>query len=91
MFKVGQPVVCIAYASNIADPYLPMKPIVGRMYHVRSLHFEEHLEGYGVRLDELLNPIIPWKEGGEYEWSFSSTIFRPLTKQEQELSMEVAQ
>jgi hypothetical protein len=93
MFKVGQEVVCVD--DSPGDPkitaLLPMRPRAGVVYRVRSIHSETHIEGYGIRLEELINPSIPWVDAEECEWSFDYRRFRSLTNQDSELSMELAQ
>lgn len=80
MFKVGQKVVCIddAPPRNGAAPFVPLRLVAGRVYTIRSIHTEPHLDGYGVRLDELLNPPIVWDDGTESEWSYQSERFRSV-------------
>lgn len=76
-FKVGQKVVCIDEAIR-ADcvQHLPLRPKLNRLYTVRSIHTEPDLEGYGIRLVELVNPSIVWSSGKDKEWSFDSRKFR---------------
>jgi hypothetical protein len=81
MFKVGQKVVCIddAPPSTVnGSDYLVCRPVRGEVYTVREIHIEDGIPGYGVRLEELLNPSVIWSDNTEAEWSFSSTRFRPL-------------
>ncbi len=83
MFRIGQKVVCIdASVYGDAAPYLPMRCKVNEVYTVRSVHTEPHLTGYGIRLEEVLNPSMLWSDSDEKEWSFSATKFRPLAPTE---------
>jgi hypothetical protein len=80
MFKIGQKVVCIDDApmrNNCAD-VLPLRLVKGAVYTIRSTHTESNIQGYGVRLEELLNPSIVWADGDEKEWSYQSERFRPV-------------
>lgn len=81
MFKVGQKVVCIddAPMRNDCGDVMPLRLVRGKVYTVRSIHTEPHIEGYGVRLEELLNPSIVWADG-EREWSYQSERFRPIAE-----------
>jgi hypothetical protein len=81
MLKVGQKVVCIddSPMRNGCGEYMPLRLIGGRIYTIRSIHTEPGIEGYGVRLEELLNPSIIWADGDEREWSYQSERFRALT------------
>lgn len=80
MFNVGQKVVCIddAPPRNGAARFLPMRLVAGRVYTIRSIHTEPHIDGYGVRLVEVENPSIVWSDMSEYEWSYNSERFRPV-------------
>ena len=82
MLTVGQKVVCIDARPprNNSGPFLPLRLVEGRVYTVRSIHTEPHLDGYGVRLEELLNPSIVWSDADEKEWSYSSERFRPVVE-----------
>jgi hypothetical protein len=82
MFRIGQKVVCVddALMRNGCGGAIPLRLIRGAVYTVRSIHTEPHIEGYGVRLEELLNPSIVWSDGGEREWSYQSERFAPVAK-----------
>lgn len=82
MFKIGQKVVCVDDSPmRIKHPgSLPLRLVRGEVYTIRSIHTEPHIAGYGVRLEELLNPSIIWADGDEKEWSYQSKRFRPLTE-----------
>lgn len=82
MLKVGQKVVCIdgAPPRNGSTTFVLLRLVEGQVYTVRSIHTEPHLEGYGVRLDELLNPLVIWDDGSELEWSYEATRFRPVVE-----------
>lgn len=83
MFKPGQKVVCVddtpPSRANGAD-YMPCRPHKGAIYTIRGVHTERHIEGYGVYLEEILNPSVIWSNGTECEWPFSSSRFRPLVE-----------
>lgn len=87
MLRVGQKVVCIdgSPIRNDCADVVPMRLVEGSVYTVRSIHTEPHIDGYGVRLDELLNPSIVWSDGVETEWSYQSERFRPLVETETDL------
>jgi hypothetical protein len=79
MFKPGQKVVCVNDNMNSeTSQYTPCKPRKGRIYTVRDTLTQPHIEGYGVYLEELLNPSIIWSDGDEKEWPFKSERFRLL-------------
>ena len=80
MLTIGQKVVCIdgSPLRNNCDAVLPLRLVEGRVYTVRSIHTEPHIQGYGVRLDELVNPSIVWADGTECEWAYQSERFRPV-------------
>ena len=84
MFKPGQKVVCIddAPMRNDCGSVLPLRLIHDRVYTIRSIHTEPHIAGYGVRLEELLNPSVVWADGDEREWSYQSERFNPLVESE---------
>ena len=83
MFKIGQKVVCVddtpPSQTNGSD-YCLLRPVKGEVYTVRGIHTEPHIEGYGVYLEELLNPLAIWSDGSECEWPFTSSRFRPIAK-----------
>lgn len=80
MFSIGQKVVCVdgSPIRNNCDHALPMRLVEGVVYTIRSIHTEPHIDGYGVRLEELLNPSIVWSDGTECEWAYQSERFRPV-------------
>lgn len=80
MLRVGQKVVCIdaAPARNNAAPFMPLRLVEGAVYTIREIHTEPHLDGYGVRLEELVNPSVVWSDRDECEWSYQSDRFRPV-------------
>lgn len=82
MLKVGQKVVCIddAPMRNDCGTVLPLRLTLNAVYTVRSIHTEPHIEGYGIRLEELLNPSVVWADGDDREWSYQSERFRPAVK-----------
>lgn len=77
MFKPGQRVVCInGNINSETSKYTPCKPRTGQIYTVRGTLTQPHIDGYGVYLEELLNPSIIWSDGDEKEWPFKSERFR---------------
>jgi hypothetical protein len=84
MLKVGQKVICIdgAPVRNNCGDVLPLRLVEGGVYTIREIHTEPHIESYGVRLNELLNPSVIWADGTELEWSYQSERFRPLVESE---------
>lgn len=89
MFKIGQKVICVddtpPSAENGAD-YCLIRPVRGRIYTIRGTHTEPHIEGYGVWLEECLNPSVIWDSGEEIEWPFASTRFRPIAQSPEEIA-----
>jgi hypothetical protein len=63
---------------------MPLRLTLGAVYTVRSIHTEPHISGYGVRLEELLNPSKFFDTGDEIEWSYASARFRPLAETKDE-------
>lgn len=82
MLTVGQKVVCVdaAPARNDTGKVMPLRLVEGGVYTIREIHTEPGIDGYGVRLNELLNPSIVWADGSEKEWSYQSERFRPLVE-----------
>jgi hypothetical protein len=82
MFKVGQKIMCTddAPARNDCGTVLPLRLTKGEIYTVRAIHTEPHIQGYGVRLEELLNPSIVWADGDEREWSYQSERFVSMSE-----------
>jgi hypothetical protein len=81
MFKVGQKVVCVDDSVNPETArYMMLKPKSGEVYTVASIQTEPHIEGYGIRLEELPNQSIIWSDGDEKEWSFDARKFRPVAE-----------
>lgn len=77
MFAIGQKVVCIdGSPPQYGAAQLPLRLIEGAIYTIRSIHTEQHIDGYGVRLEELVNPSIVWSDGDDCEWSYNSARFR---------------
>lgn len=86
MLRVGQKVVCIDDAPpRHAAAQLPLRLVAGAVYTIREIHTEPNIDGYGVRLDELLNPSVVWSDGDEKEWSYQSERFRPVVETETDL------
>lgn len=90
MFDVGQKVICIddAPMRNDCGKVMPLRLVHGKVYTIRSIHRETHIDGYGVRLEELLNPSIVWADGEEREWSYQSERFRPVAEAKPSLLRE---
>lgn len=81
MLKVGQKVICVDGSPiRMAAGTAMLRLVEGGIYTVRSIHTEPNIEGYGVRLNELLNPDVVWSDGTEYEWSYRSERFRPVVE-----------
>ena len=79
MFKVGDSVICVddtPPSDFNGAPYCLVRPKKGELYTIRGIHTEPHIEGYGVYLEECLNPPMIWSCGDEAEWPFASTRFR---------------
>lgn len=61
MLKVGDTVVCIddspPHYANGRD-YTPIRPVKGERYTIRGIHTEPNIDGYGVFLEECVNPSI---------------------------------
>lgn len=76
MFKVGQKVVCVDGSPVRADCQvgMPCRLVKNTVYTVRSIQTEPHIEGYGVRLEEILNPSMIWSDGDEREWSYDYPV-----------------
>ena len=92
MFKIGQKVVCIDAAPmrNDCGDVMPLRLVHGEIYTIRSIQTEPHINGYGVRLEELLNPSIIWADGSDKEWSYQSERFRPIAQAGPSLLKEAA-
>ena len=80
MLRVGQKVVCIDGRPVRPDCAvgMPIRLIKGAEYTVRGIQKEPHIEGYGVYLEEILNPSMIWSDGDEREWSYDYRRFIPL-------------
>lgn len=86
MLKVGQKVICIDGSPVVTPPGMAMLRVIeGEVYTIRSIHMEPHIQGYGVRLKELLNSSILWTDGTECEWAYKPERFRPVVETETEL------
>ena len=90
MFKIGQKIVCIDASPVPADcaKALPLRLTLNSVYTVASIHIEPHIEGYGIRLEELPNPSMIWADSEEKEWSYSSKRFRPLVENNDSVEMQ---
>lgn len=91
MFKVGQKVVCVDDSPMRTDCVvgMPLRLVADRVYTVRSIQTEPHIEGYGVRLDEIVNPSMIWSDGEETEWSYDHRRFRSIVQVGSSLLREV--
>ena len=85
LFRIGQKVVCVDDSMNPETvEYTPMRPRKGEIYTVRGFLVQDHIEGYGVYLEELINPSIIWSDQDEKEWPFKPERFRPLVTKHQD-------
>jgi hypothetical protein len=93
MLKPGQKVVCIdgSPMRNNCGDVLPLRLVEGQVYTVRSIQTEPHIQGYGVRLEELPNPSIVWADGDEKEWAYQSERFRPVAQTKNERTAALAE
>lgn len=83
MFRIGQKVICIDDSMNPETvDYTPMRPRKGEIYTIRGFLVQDHIDGYGVYLEELLNPSIIWSDQDEKEWPFKPGRFRPVVDQD---------
>lgn len=83
MFRIGQKVICIDDSMNPETvDYTPMRPRKGVIYTIRGFLVQDHIDGYGVYLEELLNPSIIWSDQDEKEWPFKPGRFRPIVDQD---------
>jgi len=81
IFRIGQKVICIDDSVNQETiAYTPCRPRKGQIYTVRGFLVQDHIEGYGVYLEELPNPSIIWSDQGETEWPFKPERFRPVVE-----------
>jgi hypothetical protein len=81
MFKIGQKVICIddtTPSSENGAAYCLIRPVKGEIYTIRGIHTEPYIDGYGVWLEECLNPSVIWSDRTEIEWPFASTRFKAL-------------
>lgn len=78
MFQIGQRVVCIDASFNAETrPYMPCWITKGTIYTIRGIHKDPNIVGYGVYLEEVVNPEQVWSNDEPREWSFSATRFKP--------------
>lgn len=77
MFQVGERVVCVNADFNAeTKPYMPCWVKLGTIYTVRGIHKDPNLEGYGVYLEEVVNPEQVWSNDEPREWSFDARRFK---------------
>ena len=93
MFQVGQKVVGIRDdpPSNGSAAYMPCRIHLGCIYTVRGIHIKRGIDGYGVYLEEIVNPLVIWSDNTEVEWSFSSTRFQPLVEPQAITTVQTAE
>jgi hypothetical protein len=78
MFKIGERVMCVDASFNAETrPYMPCWIKLHGIYHIRGIHKDPSLDGYGVYLEEVINPEQVWANDEPREWSFSASRFRP--------------
>jgi hypothetical protein len=78
MFQIGQKVVCIDASFNAeTKPYMPCWIKQGAVYTIRGIHKDPNIDGYGVYLEEVINPEQVWSNDEPREWSFGATRFKP--------------
>lgn len=89
MFKVGDRVQCInASFSAECQRYMPCWITKGETYTVRGIHKDPAIKGYGIYLEEIVNPEQIWSNDEPREWSFDSrrfqygSLLRPAVKLE---------
>lgn len=76
MFKIGDRVQCVdASLNGETRPYMPCWVTKGDTYTIRGIHKDPNIEGYGVYLEEVVNPEHIWANDEPREWSFSSRRF----------------
>ena len=76
-FQPGERVVCInSNFSAECQQYMPCWITKGRTYTIRGIHVDPNIEGYGVYLEEVVNPEQIWSNDEPREWSFSAGRFR---------------
>ena len=77
MFKPGDRVICIDASFNAETrPYMPCWVTKGETYTIRGIHKDPNIAGYGVYLEEVINPEQVWSNDEPREWSFSSRRFQ---------------
>lgn len=77
MFKIGQRVVCVDASFNAETrPYMPCWVTKGETYTIRGIHTDHRIPGYGVYLEEVINPEQVWSDDEPREWPFAATRFR---------------
>lgn len=78
MFRVGQKIICIDASPVRQDctMAMPLRLVAGATYTVRSIHTEPGLDGYGVRVYELVNPSVVWADDTDKEWSYDARRFK---------------
>lgn len=94
MFKPGDRVVCIDASFNAeTKPYMPCWIAKGETYTIRGIHKDPNIDGYGVYLEEVVNPEQVWSNDEPREWSFDArrfqfaSLLRPAVKVSAEVSL----
>jgi hypothetical protein len=82
MWEPGTHVVCIREGKlSVFQRRAGISPIVkGKVYTVRR-HWISRLNGEPlVQLQEIINPVLPSRRGGDIEGGYHASCFRPLKK-----------
>ncbi len=86
MFRIGERVVCVNASFNAETrPYMPCWIKKHAIYHIRGIHKDPNIEGYGVYLEEIINPEQVWSNDEPREWSFDARRFKPTLLKRAEL------
>jgi hypothetical protein len=85
-FAIGQKVVCVddtwpnVWPDNELGYRTPNRPKKGTVYTIRNIELfdtDPYAGEFGVRLNELVNPLYPWDDRFLSEGCFNSRRFRP--------------
>jgi hypothetical protein len=86
-FQTGEKVICTNDSfSAECQRYMPCWIKKGVVYTIRGVHVDPAIEGYGVYLEEVINPEQIWSNDEPREWSFDhrrfrlQSLLRPATK-----------
>lgn len=88
MFKAGELVRCVNDEFDGSWDYVPDLPRMGRVYTVRACApWTYTRQGSGethsmasLLLEEVRNPVMPFKSEGASEPHFPACLFRPVRK-----------